>query len=157
MKIRDLVIILLVVLLWESLFGHTRLLGAVELYAVTSAMVLFTADFRKISLFFVLGLLVSLIGGQTIGILSFAFVLSLLIVLVIDRFTRILNQEMSYLAIILFLMVFKITEIVLVYLLYAHSDVTPFNFVFFVFSHFILAYILKYFIRPGQKDHSFIV
>ena len=150
-------IVVLVVLFWESLFGHTRLLGAVELYAITGAMVLFAADFRKVSLFFVLGLFVSLIGGQTIGILSFAFILSLLIVLVVDRFTRLLNQEMSYLAIILFLIVFKITEIVLVYLLYAHNDATIFNFVFFVFSHFVLAYVLKYLIRPGQKDHSFIV
>jgi len=157
MKIRNLVILGIIVLLWEALLGHTRLFGAVELYPVLGALTLFDLKTRNIVSVFFLGIVVSFVAIETIGLASIDYAISLFVVLLINKFSGILTKEMDYIAVLVFLFSFRIILIITEYLLNGNLDLNIVNILIFLGTHMLFVYFFKYIIRPQDRDNSFIV
>ncbi|MBN1331748.1 hypothetical protein JW978_02555 [Candidatus Dojkabacteria bacterium] len=157
MKIRNLAIFSFVVLIWEAFLGHTALFGAVDLYVALGALTLFDLRSRNIIWVSALGILVSFISIGIIGLPSLCFGASLFAILVIDRFLEILAEERNYLAVFLFLSLYRVLFVGSNYLLNGHSDFGMLNFFIFLFTHLVLVYMFKYLLKPGREDVSFKV
>ncbi|MBD3279947.1 hypothetical protein GF389_00280 [Candidatus Dojkabacteria bacterium] len=157
MKIRDLFLAGIIVVVWESFFAHTQLLGAFEFFPVIGALTLYDPNIRSIGITFLMGLLASLVAVETIGLMSFAYSFAVLSVLVLDRFSQLISKEMSYLAVILYLSIYKFTIILALFALNGYWDFALVELIFFIVSHSMIVYLLKNLLKPDKKDTSFIV
>jgi len=92
--------------LWESFLGHVGLFQNLDLFGIV-AFLTFLKYQNKNQIFlwvFIVGIILDLVIVRWIGTYPFAFIVSILLISLLDRFVKLIDTDRDYLSIIVFLL-----------------------------------------------------